>query len=112
MDKNSDEGKEKKKKKEEKKKKKKDEAKSSKEKPLNSGKERGKEGEKAKPSTDASKTARGAPTPAALAVPAVRCDAAAADDARRWLQATLARAGDRGVTASVLVALWARERGR
>ena len=49
----------------------------------------------------------------AVAPPKVfRSDADAAEDARRWLRATLERAGDRGVSASVLLALWGRERGR
>ena len=101
-------GEDKKKKKEDKKKKKKkDEGKSHK-----SSKEQKKEvSEKEKIAADANKSIRGGSSMVA-AVPIVRCDAAAAEDARRWLQATLARAGDRGVTASVLIALWSRERGR
>jgi hypothetical protein len=105
-----DEGqeKEKKKKKEDKKKKKKkDEGKSHK-----SSKDKKKSSnDKEKPAVEAVQSGR-LGTSLVSVVPFVRCDAAAAEDARRWLQATLARAGERGVTASVLVALWARERGR
>jgi hypothetical protein len=88
------------------KKKKKDDKKK---KPDKSGKDKKKHADK---ESKDEKAASNASKPAIAPPKVFRSDADAAEDARRWLRATLARAGDRGVSASVLLALWGRERGR